>query len=85
MEKILDQNGKVILRYYQPMPKQVKIGDKTISFDSQYGISLAFVDDSDVEPLLSHLGGCCGNKRQVIFLATEIQYEHWKTGNGGRK
>lgn len=84
MDKILDPNGKIILRYYQPMPKLVKIGNKTISFDSQHAISLAFVDDEDVEPLLNYLGGCCGKKQKVIFLATEVQYEHWKYGKGGR-
>lgn len=85
MDKIYDPNGNVIVRYYQPMPKLVKIGNKSVSFDSQFGISLAFVDEEDVAPLLAYLGGCCGNKKQVIFLATEVQYEHYKTGNGGRR
>lgn len=84
MDKIYNPDEKVIMRYFQPMPKLVKIGNKSISFDSKFGISLAFVDEEDVAPLLSHLGGCCGSKKQVIFLATQVQYEHWKTGNGGR-
>lgn len=79
-----DENGKVVLRYFQPIPKLVKVQGRAVYFDAQHGISLAFVDDDIVPPLLAYLGGCCGGQRQVIFLATETQYSHWKDGNGGR-
>lgn len=72
------------LYYYQPIPKMVKVNGKSVYFDCQHGISLAFVDTSDVPALLSALGGCCGGKRQIIYLATEVQYRHWKDGRGGR-
>lgn len=81
---IKDENGKVILRYFQPIPKLVKVGGQNVYFDAQHGLSLAFVDEHLVLPLLSHLGGCCGQQRQIIFPATETQYSHWKDGKGGR-
>lgn len=84
MEKIYDGSGKVILRYYQPIPKMVHVGGQQIYFDVQHGISLAFVDEGLVDSMLAYLGGCCGGQRQVIFLATETQYRHWLDGNGGR-
>lgn len=84
MDMVKDENGKVVLRYFQPMPKLIKVSGQNVYFDAQHGISLAFVDESLVNPLLSHLGGCCGQKRQIIFLATQTQYQHWLDGNGGR-
>lgn len=76
--------GKVAVFYYQPMPKHISLGGKDIFFDCQHGISMAFVDEVDTPPLLDYLGGCCGGKRHVIFLASETQYSHWKDGQGGR-
>lgn len=84
MDKFYTPEGKVALFYYQPIPKMVKVGSKSVFFDCQHGISLAFVDDAEVIPLLSVTGGCCGNKRQIIYLATEVQYKHWRDGKGGR-
>lgn len=81
---VYNAEGKVIVRYEQPMPKAVKIGDKTIVFDCQYGVSLAFVDEEDVAPLLGYIGGCCGGGKHVITLASEVAYSHWKNGLGGR-
>jgi len=76
--------GKVVVIYYQPMPKRVNVQGIEIYFDCQHGLSLAFVDESQVAPMLAFKGGCCGGKRQVIYLATEVQYKHWLDGNGGR-
>ncbi len=81
---IKDTEGKVVLRYYQPVPKLVKVDSMDVYFDCQHGISLAFVDEAVVPRLLAYLGGCCGGKRQVIFEATDSQYNHWLDGNGGR-
>ena len=81
---VYTQEGKVAVRYEQPMPKAVKIGNKTIVFDSQFGVSLAFVDEEDVAPLLAVKGGCCGGQHQIITLASEVAYSHWQNGLGGR-
>ncbi len=77
-------DGKVVVIYYQPMPKRVNVQGTDVYFDCQHGLSLAFVDESQVAPMLAFKGGCCGGKRQVIYLATEVQYKHWLDGNGGR-
>lgn len=76
--------GKVVMRYFQPMPKAVRVGSNTIFFDSKFGVSLAFVDEQDVQSLLDFRGGCCGAKQQVITLASEVSYSHWQNGLGGR-
>lgn len=84
MDKVYDKDGNVVLRYFQPMPKLVKVEGRDVYFEPRHGISLAFVPDGVDIPLLSHLGGCCGGRRQVIFLATQTQYQHWLDGKGGR-
>jgi len=83
MDRVITPEGRVALFYFQPIPKMIMLGgDKGVYFDCQHGVSLAFVDESDVPTLLGLTGGCCGGKRQIVYLATPTQYEHWKTGNG---
>lgn len=77
-------DGKTALVYYQPIPKLVKLVDKSIFFDCKNGISLAMVEEQDIPQLLGVIGGCCGGQRKVIHLANQAQYDHWNTGNGGR-
>lgn len=84
MDKIYNPDGKVSLVYYQPIPKLINIGGNQVYFDCRFGVSMAFVDEVLVEQLLGVRGGCCGNSRQIIFLANNAQYQHWQNGNGGR-
>jgi len=76
--------GKVVLCYYQPIPKLIKVGDKNFFFDAKHGVSLSLVDEEDAPALLGVMGGCCGGKRLVISLASEGVYKHWLDGQGGR-
>jgi hypothetical protein len=73
-----------VVQYFQPMPKYLKIGAKEYIFDCQHGVSLAFVDESDVPSLLRAEGGCCGGKRKIVTLASQVVYSHWLDGQGGR-
>lgn len=77
-------DGKVAVWYYMPSPKAIQIGKKVIVFSCEHAVSMAFVDEEDVAPLLAYRGGCCGKQRQVVYLATEVLYSHWKDGKGGR-
>lgn len=82
---IYSPEGKVVLRYKDPMPKTIRIGNKDYFFDSKFGVSLGFVDEADVPALLDYVKTCCGgNKTQPITLASEVAYSHWKDGLGGR-
>ena len=73
--------GKVALRYYQPIPKMVQLLDKSYFFDCGHGVSLCFVDEADVSALLEVIGGCCGGKRKVISLASQDAYNVYFTGD----
>lgn len=82
---IKNEEGLVVLKFFQPMDKLVKVGTNHYWFSSQHGISLGFFNEVDVPKLLQVQGGCCGKKQFIITEATETQYEHWKFGKGGRK
>jgi len=75
------KDEKVILRYFQPIPKLIKVGSKQYYFDCQHGVSLAFVDEKEAPILLEVLGGCCGGKKKVITLASEGIYKYWLSGD----
>ncbi len=77
-------DGKVVVQYYQPVPKYIKTPVGEVVFDCQHGISLAFVDEPLANSLIQYQGGCCGGKRFVVSLASEVIYQHWLHGNGGR-
>ena len=73
--------GKVALRYYQPAPKYVKIGNKEYVTDVKHSVSMLLVPEEDVPALLAHEGGCCGGKRRVFSLASQEAFNVWSTGH----
>lgn len=77
-------DNKVVVFYNQPIPKFVTVGGKQYVFNVQYGVSLAFVPEEEVQPLLDYLGGCCNKRQHVIQLASKVLYDHWLNGKGGR-
>jgi hypothetical protein len=78
---IYNPEGKVALRYYQPIPKQIQIGSEYYYFDCQHGVSMFFANEADVPALLNVIGGCCGGQKKVISLASESAYNVYKTGD----
>ena len=74
-------DGKIALRYYQPIPKYVRIGQSEYVCDVRYGVSLLLVSEEEVAPLLSVIGGCCGGQRKVFSLCGQEAFNVWKTGD----
>lgn len=74
-------NGKVACRYYEPVPKLVKINGVDYVCSVRHGVSLIFVDEKDVPAVLAFEGGCCGGKRKVFSLCSEHAYKIFDTGD----
>lgn len=74
-------DGKVVLRYFQPIPKMVVIHGKAYMVNVQYGVPLLFADEEDAPELLETLGGCCNQKTKVFSLASEIALKVWREGS----
>jgi hypothetical protein len=73
-------DGLVFLRYYQPIPKYVKIGSREYVCNVQHGVSMLLVTEEEVPALLDFVGGCCGGQKKVFSLASETAVKVWKTG-----
>lgn len=79
---IKDQNGKVYVRFDQPIPKYVKIGNKEYVCDVRYGVSMLLVDESEVPALLNYVQVCCGGHQKHIFtLPSQEAVNVYLTGN----
>jgi len=79
---ITNDAGQAAMVYYQPIPKLIELSSiKSYYFDVKYGVSLAWVDPTDVDTLLSIKGGCCGGQRQVVYPANENQFKMFSTGD----
>lgn len=75
------REGMVAVRYYQPVPKYIRIGNKEYVCSVQHSVSLLFVPEEEVGSLLSYKGGCCGGQRLVFSLASQDALNVWMTGN----
>ena len=76
----LYKNNKVVLKYFQPTPKYIKIGDKEYVCDVRHSVSLLLVEESEAPALLAVKGGCCGGQRLVFSLCSPLAYQVWETG-----
>lgn len=73
--------GKVALRYHQPIPKLFNINGKDLMTDVRSGVSLLLVEEADVPSALAHSTTCCGNQKKMSFsLATELAVKVWRDG-----
>ena len=81
IEGAIYSDGKVAVRYYQPVPKYVQIGDKEYVCDVKWGVSMLLVSESEVPALLAAEGGCCGSKRKIFALCNQEAFNVWSTGD----
>jgi hypothetical protein len=74
-------DGKVAVRYYQPIPKLVVIKGQQHVCDVRHAVSMLLLDESDVSAALEYLGGCCGGQRKVFSLPNQETVNVWLTGD----
>lgn len=77
---IKNEEGKIYLRYYQPIPQYLKLGKKEFVTTVQHGISMLLVDEVDVPRFLALRGGCCGGNRPIFGYASQNAIDVWLTG-----
>ena len=72
--------GKVALFYIEPAPhfEHLPNGHEYV-FIVKKAISLAWVEEGDVEALLGIHGGCCGGKQLIYRVASEAQVRIWES------
>lgn len=71
---IYNSDGKVAMRYKEPIQKYVKANQHEYVFQVRFSVSLAWVDEGDVPALLAAppKKSCCGGGRgSMFFLANQ--------------
>ena len=81
IDSALYVDGKVVLRYSQPVPKYINVAGNEYICNVQHGVSLLFVEESEVPPLLEYKAGCCGGEKKMFSLASQMAYNVWSTGD----
>ncbi len=78
---IKDASGKVYIRYFQPAPKYIRVGEKEYVATVQHAVSMFLADEEDVPALLAAKGGCCGGQRLIFSLPVQEAINVWLTGD----
>lgn len=76
---IKNDTNQVAIRYHQPaqvLSKNTPSG-KQYFFDVKAGVSMAWVDETDVSDILTRRGGCCNSKRQLYDYANQAAVDLW--------
>ena len=84
-DAIYNEAGQVAMRYMKQAPSLVRCNGSGTEyvFVVKANISMAYVDEEDVECMLGVKAGCCGGrKKKVIFFADETHHRRWLTGGG---
>jgi len=74
---IINTEGWVLVRYYQPIQKMITVGKNSYVFVPRYNLSCCWIRPDDVAGVLEIRGGCCGGSRQVFFLVNEANARLW--------
>lgn len=75
----IKRDGKVALVRYMPLSQSVEFNGKRYEFVDRKGVSLCWVDESDVGKVLEVTKQCCGGVRTRLFrYANQAQVNYWE-------
>jgi hypothetical protein len=74
----------VALCYYQTIPKQIRLDDKTYLFSVRANICLAWVEERHVDRILQmkRTDCACASGKKVFRYANENDVRRWTNGGG---
>ena len=76
--KVVNENGQVAVKYFQPLNKTIQIRGKTYFFKVMKSLSIAWIDEEDVDDVLNIVQECCGGNRNRVFrLEHETHVKRW--------
>ena len=82
-DAILNADGQVAMRYMKQANSYVRCGQNEYVFVCKANISMAYVNQEDVECMLGIMVGCCGGrKKKAIFFSDEDHHRRWSVGGG---
>ena len=79
---IKNEQGQIAISYYQPIDRVVMVGETRYVFITKRAVSLAWVNEEDVEKILAITKSCCGGRIRAVYrYATPSQVNVW-SGTG---
>jgi hypothetical protein len=76
--RVVNENGQVAVKYYQPVPQVIKVNGRTYVFSVNKSLSIAWVEPEDVNAILNITKVCCGGQRNKVFrLEHETHVKRW--------
>jgi hypothetical protein len=79
MERAVNEQGYVAMRYSQPIIKEVQVPGGFYTFYPNRNISMCWVKPELVDAVLNVKGGCCGrSNNQVFWLASQSDANIWE-------
>lgn len=75
------ENGKVAMRYYQPIPKDIQIGKEFYHFRTKKTISMAWVLTEHADKVMAIRRtdcGTCGGNLPIFSYASEAAVRIWE-------
>ena len=80
---MIQQDGKVAIKYYQTIPHVVGVSGVGYAFVVHANICLGWVNEEHANTVLSLTRQCCGGSRKhTYFYANESDVRRW-TNRGG--
>lgn len=76
---VINSSNQVAVIYLRGGQKYVRTNSSEYVFTPSNGISLAWINEQDVNQILRIPGGCCGNNIRDIFrIANDNQVALWE-------
>lgn len=77
-----DINGHVAMRYMQPADKYIRVGGEVYYREYMFkvgaaGVSLAWIQSSDVPEVSRIMGGCCNSQAPIFRYANAEDVRIW--------
>lgn len=73
-----NEQGQIAMCYYLTTDPVINITPEVgYVFRTHANICMAWINEEHAQRLLDMRGGCCGGKRPIIRLASELDVERW--------
>ena len=74
-----DERGYTLVRYKQPIPKIVEVGNEKYFFEVRKGVAAQWVKPEHLDKLLNHYDNHCSacGPKKLFSIASDAAYRIW--------
>jgi hypothetical protein len=75
---MIENNGKVAIKYFQTIPHKVKVNGRVYLFAVKMNICMSWIEKEDVDEILKKVKSCCGGKKNNVYrYANALDVVRW--------